>query len=68
MRLRRSRAAVIPFALPEYFPFPRFFDLGKMADVPGWGHVFIPNYIWWYFGGSLAFGSIFRKVAGLQPD
>jgi uncharacterized membrane protein (DUF106 family) len=60
--------AVIPFALPEYFPFPRFFDLGKMADVPEWGHVFIPNYIWWYFGGSLAFGSIFRKVAGLQPD
>lgn len=60
--------AVIPFALPESFPFPRLFDLGKMADVPGWGHVFIPNYIWWYFGGSLAFGSIFRKVAGLQPD
>lgn len=60
--------AVIPFALPEYFPFPRFFDLGKMADVPGWGHVFVPNYIWWYFGGSLAFGSILRKVAGLQPD
>jgi uncharacterized membrane protein (DUF106 family) len=60
--------AVIPFALPEYFPFPNFFDLGKMAEVPGWGHVFVPNYIWWYFGGSLAFGSILRKVAGLQPD
>ncbi|MFW9903401.1 MAG: EMC3/TMCO1 family protein [Candidatus Thorarchaeota archaeon] len=60
--------AVIPFALPEYFPFPNFFALGKMADVPDWGHVFIPNYIWWYFGGSLAFGSILRKVAGLQPD
>lgn len=61
--------AVIPFALPEYFPFPRFFDLGKnVKDLPGWGNVFIPNYIWWYFGGSLAFGSILRKVAGLQPD
>ena len=62
--------AIIPFALPESFPFPRFFDLGKMAEVPGWGtgKVFIPNYIWWYFGGSLAFGSILRKVAGLQPD
>ncbi|MFX0118469.1 MAG: EMC3/TMCO1 family protein [Promethearchaeota archaeon] len=61
--------AVIPFALPEYFPFPRFFDLGKnVKELPGWGNVFIPNYIWWYFGGSLAFGSILRKVAGLQPD
>ncbi|UCG00533.1 MAG: DUF106 domain-containing protein [Candidatus Heimdallarchaeota archaeon] len=62
--------AVIPFALPENFPFPNFFALGKMAVVPGWGEdkVFIPNYIWWYFGGSLAFGSILRKVAGLQPD
>lgn len=61
--------AVIPFALPEYFPFPRFFDLGKnVKNLDGWGNVFIPNYIWWYFGGSLAFGSIFRKVAGLQPD
>lgn len=60
--------AVIPFALPEYFPFPNFFALGKMADVAGWGHVFVPNYVWWYFGGSLASGSILRKVAGLQPD
>ncbi len=56
--------AIIPFDLPEVI----LFRIGWNSYVEGWGHVFVPNYIWWYFGGSLAFGSILRKVAGLQPD
>ena len=56
--------AVIPFALPEAFLFP----FGLNGYVEGWGHVYVPNYVWWYFGGSITFGSIFRKVFGLQPD
>jgi uncharacterized membrane protein (DUF106 family) len=62
--------------IPALIPFdPTFgletlwiFQIGKNAVVPELGNVFVPNYIWWYFGGSLAFGSILRKVAGLQPD
>lgn len=56
--------AVIPFSLPETLLFP----LGKNAFVDGWGAVFVPNYVWWYFGGSITFGSIMQKIAGLQPD
>ena len=56
--------AVIPFDLPEVI----LFRIGWNADTEGWGHVFVPSYVWWYFGGSLAFGSILRKVTGLQPD
>ncbi len=56
--------AVIPFALPEAFIFP----FGINGYVEGWGHVYVPNYVWWYFGGSITFGSIFRKVFKLQPD
>lgn len=56
--------AVIPFGLPEQL----LFAIGKLAKVDGWGRVFVPNYIWWYFGGSIVFGSILRKVSGLQPD
>ncbi|MFX0123308.1 MAG: EMC3/TMCO1 family protein [Candidatus Hodarchaeota archaeon] len=62
--------AVIPFDPTFGFETILIFPIGKNAIVPGWGdkQVFVPNYIWWYFGGSLAFGSILRKVAGLQPD
>ncbi|NHJ02201.1 MAG: DUF106 domain-containing protein [Candidatus Heimdallarchaeota archaeon] len=56
--------AIIPFNLPETILFP----LGKNAWVDGWGTVFVPNYVWWYFGGSITFGSIMQKIAGLQPD
>ncbi|MFX0086256.1 MAG: EMC3/TMCO1 family protein [Candidatus Hodarchaeota archaeon] len=56
--------AVIPFNLPEQLIFP----LGKNGYVEGWGNVFVPNYVWFYFGGSVAFSSIIRKVLRLQPD
>ncbi|MHA1214304.1 MAG: EMC3/TMCO1 family protein [Candidatus Hodarchaeales archaeon] len=56
--------AVIPFELPEQF----ILAIGKNGYVEGWGRVFVPQYIWWYFGGSLTFGSILQKLAGLQPD
>ncbi|MFX0207787.1 MAG: EMC3/TMCO1 family protein [Candidatus Hodarchaeota archaeon] len=66
-----SIPAIIPFWLPESIPLLDWFPLarfGKNATLPGWGHVFIPYYLWWYFGGSLACSSIMRKVSGLQPD
>ncbi|MHA1973387.1 MAG: EMC3/TMCO1 family protein [Candidatus Hodarchaeales archaeon] len=56
--------AVIPFELPEQI----ILAIGKNGYVEGWGRVFVPQYIWWYFGGSLTFGSILQKLAGLQPD
>ena len=62
--IRGRIPAVIPFALPEAFLFP----FGLNGYVEGWGHVYVPNYVWWYFGGSITFGSIFRKVFKLQPD
>ena len=57
--------AIIPFALPESI---LILPIGDNQVVEGWGNVFVPRYIWWYFGGSLAFGSILRKLVGLQPD
>lgn len=63
--------------IPAIIPFDPTFGLEKLwildigrknVELEGWGRVFIPNYIWWYFGGSLAFGSILRKISGLQPD
>ncbi len=59
-----SIPAVIPFSLPEMLIFP----LGKNGYVEGWGHVFVPNYVWFYMAGSILFGSFFRKTLGLQPD
>ena len=59
-----SIPAVIPFSLPESLIFP----LGKNGYVEGWGHVFVPNYVWFYMAGSILFGSFFRKTLGLQPD
>ncbi len=59
-----SIPAVIPFSLPESLIFP----LGKNGYVDGWGHVFVPNYVWFYMAGSILFGSFFRKTLGLQPD
>jgi uncharacterized membrane protein (DUF106 family) len=56
--------AVIPYNLPEDF----ILHIGNNTNVDGWGNVFVPDYIWWYFGGSITFGSIFQKLAGLQPD
>ncbi|WP_455462876.1 EMC3/TMCO1 family protein [Candidatus Hodarchaeum mangrovi] len=56
--------AIIPFPLPENI----LFAIGKNGIVEGWGNVFVPQYIWWYFGGSITFGSILQKLAGLQPD
>ncbi|MHA1329954.1 MAG: EMC3/TMCO1 family protein [Candidatus Hodarchaeales archaeon] len=56
--------AVIPFELPEQF----ILAIGKNGYVEGWGRVFVTQYIWWYFAGSLTFGSILQKLAGLQPD
>ncbi len=56
--------AVIPFSLPEQL----LFAIGKNTSLQGWGNVFVPYYVWWYFGGSLAFSSIMRKLSGLQPD
>ncbi len=50
--------------IPAIIPFDPTFgleklwilDIGRNIDeLEGWGRVFIPNYIWWYFGGSLAF-------------
>lgn len=63
--------AIIPFDPTFGLETLLIFQIGKNAVIPAFpdlGKVFIPNYIWWYFGGSLAFGSILRKVAGLQPD
>ena len=57
--------AVIPFPLPEVI---LFFQIGKYVYDPTWGNVFIPNYVWWYFGGSIVASSIMQKIAGLQPD
>ncbi|MHA2243724.1 MAG: EMC3/TMCO1 family protein [Candidatus Hodarchaeales archaeon] len=63
--------------IPAIIPFdPTFglqklwiFDIGRnINEFEDLGRIFIPNYIWWYFGGSLAFGSILRKISGLQPD
>ncbi len=56
--------AVIPFSLPESI----ILKIGDNTFIEGWGNVFRPDYIWWYFGGSITFGSIFQKLAGLQPD
>jgi len=56
--------AVIPFGLPEAFIFP----FGLNGYVEGWGKVYVPNYVWWYFGGSITFGAILRKVFKIQPD
>ena len=56
--------AVIPYSLPTDF----ILHIGDNTFVEGWGNVFVPDYIWWYFGGSITFGSIFQKLAGLQPD
>ena len=56
--------AIIPFPLPENI----LFAIGKNGTVEGWGKVFVPQYIWWYFGGSITFGSIMQKLTGLQPD
>ena len=56
--------AVIPYNLPTDF----ILHIGDNTTVNGWGNVFVPDYIWWYFGGSVTFGSIFQKIAGLQPD
>ena len=56
--------AVIPFGLPESI----LLKIGDNLYIEGWGNVFVPQYIWWYFGGSITFGSIFQKLAGLQPD
>ncbi|MHA1941370.1 MAG: EMC3/TMCO1 family protein [Candidatus Hodarchaeales archaeon] len=56
--------AVIPFSLPENL----LLRIGENTYIEGWGKVFSPDYIWWYFGGSITFGSIFQKLAGLQPD
>ncbi|PWI49175.1 hypothetical protein CEE45_03285 [Candidatus Heimdallarchaeota archaeon B3_Heim] len=56
--------AVIPFELPESI----LLRIGTYEVVDGWGKVFRPDYVWWYFGGSITFGSIFQKLAGLQPD
>ena len=56
--------AVIPYSLPTDF----ILHIGNNTYVEGWGNVFVPDYIWWYFGGSITFGSIFQKLAGLQPD
>ena len=56
--------AVIPFSLPPTLIFP----IGEMAELDGWGRVFVPNYVWWYMAGSILFGSFFRKTLGLQPD
>lgn len=61
--------AVIPFSLPEYMPpILNLLHIGDNKYETGWGNVFRPDYIWWYFGGSITFGSIFQKIAGLQPD
>ncbi|MFX1285394.1 MAG: EMC3/TMCO1 family protein [Promethearchaeota archaeon] len=60
--------AIIPFDPTFGLETLWIFQIGKNVEVQGWGLVFVPNYIWWYFGGSLAFGSILRKVSGLQPD
>jgi uncharacterized membrane protein (DUF106 family) len=56
--------AIIPFPLPEQL----LFRIGNYTELEGWGKVFVPEYVWWYFGGSITFGSIFQKIAGLQPD
>jgi uncharacterized membrane protein (DUF106 family) len=56
--------AVIPFALPTDI----LLHIGNNYNLTKWGNVFVPDYIWWYFGGSITFGSIFQKLAGLQPD
>ena len=56
--------AVIPYSLPTDF----ILHIGDNTYIEGWGNVFVPDYIWWYFGGSITFGSIFQKLAGLQPD
>ena len=62
--IKGSLPAVIPFALPTDI----LLHIGDNLNMEGWGNVFVPDYIWWYFGGSITFGSIFQKVAGLQPD
>lgn len=60
--------AVIPFWLPpKIIDFP-LLNFGRNIYLDGWGTVFVPYYLWWYFGGSLAFSSIMRKLSGLQPD
>ncbi|MFX0050638.1 MAG: EMC3/TMCO1 family protein [Candidatus Hermodarchaeota archaeon] len=66
--IAHSLPAIIPFWLPEKiidFPLLMF---GRNTYLEGWGRVFVPYYLWWYFGGSLAFSSIMRKISGLQPD
>ena len=62
--VKGSLPAVIPFALPTDI----LLHIGDNIEMEGWGKVFVPDYIWWYFGGSITFGSIFQKLAGLQPD
>ena len=61
--IKGSLPAVIPFALPENI----LLHIGDNMYMEGWGNVFVPDYIWWYFGGSITFGSILQKLAGLQP-
>ena len=56
--------AIIPFNLPEQV----LFLIGRNTIIDGWGSVFVPQYVWWYFGASLVSSSILRKVSGLQPD
>ena len=58
----------IPAVIPFWLPPSLLLRIGQNTYVPGWGDVFLPDYIWWYFGGSITFGSIFQKVLGLQPD
>jgi uncharacterized membrane protein (DUF106 family) len=58
----------IPAVIPFWLPPSLLLRIGQNTTVPGWGNVFLPDYIWWYFGGSITFGSIFQKVLGLQPD
>ncbi|MHA1513302.1 MAG: hypothetical protein ACTSRJ_04500, partial [Candidatus Hodarchaeales archaeon] len=62
--IKGSLPAVIPFSLPTDI----LLHIGDNIEMEGWGKVFVPDYIWWYFGGSITFGSIFQKLAGLQPD
>jgi uncharacterized membrane protein (DUF106 family) len=62
--MKGSLPAVIPFSLPTDI----LLHIGDNIEMEGWGKVFVPDYIWWYFGGSITFGSILQKLAGLQPD
>jgi uncharacterized membrane protein (DUF106 family) len=58
----------LPAVIPYKLPTDLILHIGDNSFIEGWGNVFVPDYIWWYFGGSITFGSIFQKLAGLQPD